>query len=692
MDVQDATLGRILEGSNQYLVPLYQRPYSWTAKNWDTLWRDIVELAEVRKHSPDVTHFTGTLVLEASSVTTGMTQFVVVDGQQRLTTLSVLLAAITQHWESDGEPQAAKRIRDQYLIYPYADDSDSHYRLRPANFDEAVFRAVINGKRTPGSKSNIDNAYGFFRREIKKLADSNVELRELEQATLSGLKFVTITAKSDDNVYRIFESINNTGVRLTQADLVRNYVFMKLGALGERVHDQLWLPIVDGLGPDDVEAVFWIDAQWRNPESRKLNVYDEQKTHLKDMGDDALIRYLENVLNIANALRQLRSVADIADPGLKRQVSRYAELKIPGALVLATRIMYLWARGESSAEDATRALKVLESYLVRRMLAGIPVNSIGRISAYVAAELHGPDVANTVHRLLSTGRRNYVPDAEIHRILVESPIYSRLRRDSTKLVLQRLLEEEQGKDDIDFTTMTIEHILPQKLTGVARDEFARTLDPSDDIAEVHEELVHTIGNLTLTNYNSELSNSAFSVKRMERLQNTGVLANQEIARTATWGKAEILERSEQLASRAVEMWQGPDESLLNRQKDTVFDTIDTVISMLEPGYWTTYGDVAKAVGTVGQVVGAAVSRMGAAEGAWRVLRAGGTVSPDFAWPEDSPFSGRTCEEVLEEEGVTFEDGKADPEQQLTVEAIRELLEGVDQDDGTEEAQGSFERH
>ena len=685
MDVHDTALGRILEGTNQYLVPLYQRPYSWTQKNWDTLWQDIIELAETMKHSPQSTHFTGTLVLEASSVTTGLTQFVVVDGQQRLTTLSVLLAAITREWEADGHEHAARKIRDQYLVNPYADDVDSLFRLRPANFDEPAFRAVVQGQKLLGTESKISSAFSFFQRKIRSLDEAGLDLQELQHATLSGLKFVTITAQSDDNVYRIFESINNTGVRLTQADLVRNFVFMKLGEAGDRVHDRLWLPIVDQLSSEDVEAVFWIDAQWRDPESRKLNVYEQQKKHLKTMDNDAVVAYLENVLDIAGALRQLRNTALISDPGLRTQVARFAQLKTPGALVVATRILFLLTKSKVSVEEATQAFAVLESYLVRRIIAGIPVNSLGRISAAVAAELTGPEVAEELHRLLSTGRRAYIPDSEIRRILIETPIYLRPRRENVKLVLQRLLEQEQAKDAIDFSSMSIEHVLPQKLSDQARIEFAASLEPGEDIEGTHEALVHTIGNLTLTNYNSELSNSPFSVKREERLQDTGVIANHQIARNDSWGKREILERSERLAETAITIWPGPNEALLNSKHESVYDRIDEAIAMVGSGSWTTYGDIAQAVGTVGQVVGAAVSRSGSPEGAWRVLRAGGAVSPEFSWPSDSPYTGRSCQEVLESEGVVFTDGKADPSQRISVDTIRLQMDGVDDEESDPQA-------
>ncbi len=686
MDVSESTLGKILEGSSQYLIPLYQRPYSWQAKNWTKLWEDIFELAEARANNSGASHFTGTLVLEATTVTTGQTKFLVVDGQQRLTTLSVLLAAIAKTWANLGDEMAHKRVRDQFLVNTYAEDSESFYRLRPANFDEGVYREVVDGKNAKSSQSKIDNALAFFSKQISHLESGPINLKQIEDAVLNGLKFVTITAKAEDNVYRIFESINNTGVGLTQADLVRNFVFMNLGQEGARIYESLWLPIVKDLDAEDVEVVFWIDVLWREPDARKLDVYEKQKKHISGLQGSALIDYLEHILKISDALRAIREPNLVTDLGLRRRVERFAALDVPGSLVLATRILYLSSSADTSPDEAARAFGVLESYLVRRAITATPVNSIGRICAAVAFEL-AEEVSKNVHRRLSTGRRHFRTDAEVIAAITESRAYGRVRRDHLKLILQWMLELKQGNDTIDFASMSIEHVLPQKLSPEAKKEFAATMDRGEDVDAIHEELVHTFGNLTLTNYNSELSNSPFSIKRDGRLKSTSVLGNHEIAENAAWGPEEIRARSHELAKAAVQEWAGPDEALLESEPSSVFAEIDEILKVVQPGYWTTYGDIAKAVGTVGQVVGMAVSRPDGPEGAWRVLRAGGLIAPEFRWHRDSPHQGKTCLEVLEAEGVRFIENAADPDQRLDPNA---LLERLGRSGFGDEAEGDFE--
>ena len=650
MDVAESTLKAILEGSKQYRVPLYQRPYAWKKANLRKLWDDIADLVALRKTNPEASHFTGTLVLDIGAVTTESTQLLVVDGQQRLTTLSTLLAAIANEWERLGETIAAKRIREQVLVNAFAVTTDARYRLRPANFDEEVYRSVVEGKPIKSPNSFIDDAYFFFEKQLRNL-EPGVTLSDIENAVQLGLKFVSITAKNDDNVYRIFESINNTGVALSQADLIKNLVFMELGSDSERIHATLWNAIQKDLSAEDIENLFWIEAQWRNPLVRKLDIYDDQKSHIKNFNTEQLISYLENALAIADAIRLARLTVPETDQEVRLHLARLASLEYPGLLVLITRILYLRNKDVISSEDAASALAIIESYMVRRVIMLVPVSNLSKIAAYVASSLHG-DAAKEVHKLLSTGRRSYQKDSTILASAPTQMVYSSGRAKQMKQILSWLLQSEQGKDSIDFSSMTIEHVLPQTLTGEARAEFASTLHEGEDPAELHEQLVHTLGNLTLTNYNSELSNNAFSVKRSERLLKTGVLANQQIAASEVWGPEQIRRRSLKLAQDICRLWAGPDEALLELEPATVGDRIDELISSIPEGKWTSYGTIANVIGTASQVVGNRITK-GSQDGAWRVLRANGEIAPGFKWAANSPNQGKELREVLELEGVRF---------------------------------------
>lgn len=670
MDVIENTLQGILDGSKQYLIPHYQRKYAWGAKNWNALWNDIVELAGDRKVTPTSSHFTGTLVLDASAVTTGLIQFVVVDGQQRLTTLSTLVAAIAKKYEDSGDLLNAERLRNQVLFNQYATQPEGRYKLRPANFDEEIFRSAVDGNIKQSPDSNIDDAFGWFSKKLNKLVESDLTLAEFENAVLLGLKFVTITAKQDDNAFRIFESINNTGIALSQADLIRNLVFMRMGDNGQFINESIWKPMQAGLETDDVEYAFWIDAQFRNPEVKKYDVYEVQKKHIKTLDEQGLIDYLKNVVLIAEALKKLKGKTHDSDSGIQEVISQLAELELPSALVMMVKILYLREKATITRDDALGALKVILSYLVRRSLAAVPISSLGNLSAFAAHAVSG-DARNSIHNYLSTGKRKYQTDAEIEKLFLESDAYNRSRK--LKVILTWLLKVEQNQEVVDFTEMTIEHILPQSLKPKGIEEFGALLQPGQSVDEVHESVVHTIGNLTLTNYNPQLSNEPFSVKRATWLNKTGVLANVAISQLEQWGPGEIRSRALKLAQLVGVLFEGPNEALLEVEPASLESRLAEVITLIPAGRWTTYGEVAQVVGTNSQSVGNGVTKY-EIEGAWRILKAGGYLASGFTWSPSSPYFGTDPKTVLMMEGVRFDaNSQAHIDYHIGAEELRERL-------------------
>lgn len=671
MDVSDSTLKTVLEGSKQYLVPLYQRPYAWKSNNWDQIWEDLIQLVSDQANDSGATHFTGTLVLDTASVNPELTEFLVVDGQQRLTTLSIILAALASIHEQNGDPDSAKRIREQFLVNQYAKSQATRHKLKPANFDQEIYTAAIDGQVRRSSDSSIDNAFEYFQRKIQKAMDDGISQDSLETALLNGVKFVTITTKKEDNVYRIFESINNTGIALTQADLIRNLVFMKLQEDGELIHERVWLPIQKDLDSDSLESLFWIDAQWRRPETRKLDTYEYQKRHIGSLTKEQLVDYLENILKIANAMRRFQTSVASSQDALEKTLGRLRLLRLPSSHVLIIRISYLLETSQISYDQAVSALRTLESYLIRRSIAGVAINSLGGILASCSFGL-GTDADQRVHDYLSFGKRRFIKNDEIKKQLLESPIYNRGRRQHLQLLLQWLLEEKQGKDSIDFSDMSMEHILPQSLSKNAEMEFSETVNDGRDVGEVHEEIVNLIGNLTLTNYNSELSNKPFSQKRSEWLAKTSVIENQEIAKKDQWGEQEILTRCEEMSEMVCELWVSPNEDLIDTEPISSGQRIDNLVAKIPAGKWASYGDIAEVVGTSNQAVGQRLTK-GQADGAWRVLRISGQIAPGFKWGTYSEHSGKDPISVLEAEGLVFDEtGSAALEQKISLEELFEL--------------------
>ena len=279
----ETTLQELLEGSKQYQVPLYQRTYSWQKEQLERLWEDILQLAEDRVTAPEVTHFIGSLVLAPSPANgpAGVMEFLVVDGQQRLTTLSLLLCAIRDHRARTEDPTHRARINEQYLINRWK--SEQHrLKLLPTQADRASYLACLDATPQAGGADPVGVAYRFFRAELESNDDPDdpTDLERIEDAIISGLALVSITAQRGDNAHRIFESLNNTGLRLTQGDLLRNYLFMRLPTRGEAVYHALWLPLQNMLSSAELEQLFWLDLVQGDPRIKQADTYTAQQARL----------------------------------------------------------------------------------------------------------------------------------------------------------------------------------------------------------------------------------------------------------------------------------------------------------------------------------------------------------------------------------------------------------------------------
>ena len=334
MDVQETRLQQVLEGSKQYRVPLYQRPYSWSSKQLERLWSDVVELAEQRTANSGATHFTGSLVLSLGQIGPSGSEFLVVDGQQRLTTLSVLICAIRDHYaETEPDrPEKVARLEETYLVDRFK-RGDDRLKLLPTQADREPYRAIVNNNVQGAPASGLLEAYRFFRTRLHQAdaPDDPHDIDRIESAALNGLVFVSITAKGDDNVYRIFESLNNTGLKLTQGDLLRNYLFMRLGGRGEEIYDSWWLPMQRVLAPADLEMLFWIDLVWRNPRAKQGDIYALQVERMRELDADQIVAEVQRFSGLASIFALIRNPQDEHHEGVRRALERGNQWRLAAA-------------------------------------------------------------------------------------------------------------------------------------------------------------------------------------------------------------------------------------------------------------------------------------------------------------------------------------------------------------------------
>ncbi|PPF16204.1 hypothetical protein C5C94_14080 [Rathayibacter sp. AY1C3] len=680
----ETNLAGVLEGKKQYQVPLYQRVYSWGKPQLDQLWNDIAELANTRREEPTATHFIGSLVLAQSPdfSVVGVSKLLVVDGQQRLTTLTLLLAALRDHLNETGDAEKAEGIQAQYLVNVY--DKDKPAKVLPTQADRASYLAVIRSAPDAGGIGRIGEAYNHFRSKIAAADDPDDphDLEEIENVIVNGLALVVVTAEPRDNAHRIFESLNNTGLQLTQSDLLKNYLFMRLGDSGVEVYESVWLPLEKKLSADSLELLFWLDLVQTDERAKQSDTYTGQQKRLEKLAGPAEI--VAEVVRIAKLGDVLAAILDPSlevDNRIQRRLTRIRAWGSTTAYPVVMRLLDRRAAGTASADQVLQALTYLESYFVRRIVIGRATASLNRtLLQAVSAIADAPDIDVALREHLSRGRKYYGTDKQVREAVTNVPFYWQGRAAQKKLILLWLEESYESKETIDPGNLTIEHVLPQTLTDAVRRGFERGLPDGSDLAYEHDRLVHTIGNLTLTGYNSELSNRPFDQKR-RMLAESGLRLNQEIAGEEEWGAPEIAKRSAALAERIIALWPGPDEDLTSSggaEPSAMRSVVASIVAEIPAGRWTSYGEVALVAGSYPQPV-AAVLASNPMQGAWRVLQSGGTIAPGFRWMD----SDRTDppREFLESEGLTFDrEGRADPAQFLRAEDLADLagLE-IDQD-------------
>lgn len=671
---RETTLQELLEGSKQYQVPLYQRTYSWENKQLDQLWDDIVQLAADRVDDPKITHFIGSVVLapSPSNGPAGVQEFLVIDGQQRLTTLSILLCALRDYRAKHEGAEHRERIEQQYLVNRWKPEGQ-RLKLVPTQADRPAYQACLDTTPQAGGTDPIGAAYRHFSAKLAAEDDPDdpKDIERIEDAVISGLALVSVTAQHGDNPHRIFESLNNTGLRLSQADLLRNYLFMRLPTRGDVVYESLWLPLQQHLDRAKLEQLFWLDLVQRDPRIKQTETYARQQRRLESMRTEKEIE-----AEVARFGRLGQLLRKIHDPSLEEDASvrrRLVRLRDWGTTTVYPALLHLLDRrdrGSADSEQVAAAMLYIESYFVRRLLIGRATAGVNRVLLSIVTEMDAElPVDQALHQYLSTGRKYYATDQELRAAIRSIPYYLNGRPNQRSLVLRWLEETYASKEPVVLSELTIEHVLPQTATEEWRQMLGEDLDAGEEFGQAHEAIKHTLGNLTLTGYNAKLSNSPFEVKRPQ-LASSGVRMNQEIAEQERWSRPQIHARADALAERVIAAWPAPAERSAEAG-GPAWNVVDQALAALPAGSWTTYGDLAALIGSQAIAVGQRLATV-VTPNAHRVLQSDGKVSPNFAWLDPSRTDDPRA--LLEAESLLFDQhGRAEPERRFTTERLALLL-------------------
>ncbi|MEV4680697.1 GmrSD restriction endonuclease domain-containing protein [Streptomyces kurssanovii] len=694
MRAQEITFLKLVQGDKQFQVPLYQRTYSWGREQLQRLWEDVGELVDQHLSGDTAApHFLGSVVLAPGQIQAGGVQrWLVVDGQQRLTTLMLAFTALRDHLKDHGETRAADRVHRQILVNEFHEGLD-HYRLLPTQADRDAYTACVTSRPQAGGGDNVGAAYRFFRGALTEGHEATADQRwvgAVENALKDLLSIVEITAESGDNVYRIFESINNTGVGLSQSDLLRNYVFMLLPRRGERIYRELWLPMQQSLGPKNLELLVWLDLVVRgHHKTKQSEIYREQQKRLQPLAgdEDALQREIAQLAERGQRfLRIVEPQRETSLPlrtALERLMAWGGQVHYP----LALHLLDLVDAGTTTPDDAAEALLFVESYLVRRLICQTPTAGINRIMMEAPKELETDrTAAEAVRRFLSGKRRRWPGDEELLAAIRSKPFYWSGRPPQRSYILRRLEESYRPTEPVDFAkaSLSVEHVLPQRPAQAWFDLLADEAEEGQSPQELHDLLVHTLGNLTLTGDNSKLSNHPFQ-RKQQILDSSALRMNLEIASSERWGKAEIMARADRLAERATILWPGPVGGVKPAAAEewAGWAQLRAALVAMPSGTWTTYGDIAELIGSHPVPVGSYLGSNSSVIGAHRVLTAEGKISAAFRWPEGS--DRQPPRDLLEGEGVRFDpSGRAHRTQRLTAAELatllgKDVLEGAAED-------------
>jgi uncharacterized protein with ParB-like and HNH nuclease domain/alkylated DNA nucleotide flippase Atl1 len=682
VQVGESTLKTLIEGQKQFQIPLYQRQYAWERAHLSQLWEDVLEQYDLL--TPDEmghlvdstpTHFLGSMVLAPSPMmhAQGVTPFLVIDGQQRLTTLLIGLCALRDHAATQDQ-NVVDRFNELYLINKYA-TGPAHYRLLPTQSDRDAFFACV--QPDPSRRiGRVGYAYGFFRAQLTQTGPDNqpLDLARVERVLWERLQFVAITADQSDNVHRIFESLNDRGVRLTQADLLRNYVFMLLPTRAEHVYEHVWRPMQDSLTPTQLETLVFADLVLRGRTTiKRPDMYRAQQDRLRPLeGNEAAVEAeVQELARRARFFRRIVQPRTESDPEVRAALERLDRWGASTTYPLLMHLYDLWDRGVCSAADVREALSYVESFLVRRMIAGVPTNNLNRVFSALVPQLQTElRIADSVRHALSGERKYWPSDGRLREAFRSQPFYFQGRQEQKMLILQRLEESYEHAEPIDWSgaELSIEHIMPQTLT----DEWRSMLSASgDDPDVVHDELLHTFGNLTITAYNGQLSNQPFA-RKQEILQGSHLELNRAVSPEGQWTRAEILARADYLADRAIGLWPSPIPGVQEPATGRDWSRLHAALIALPVGAWTTYGDLAQLIGSHQVPVGQHIATTPGLLNGHRVLNADGSVADGFRWID--PADTRDIHEVLRAEGVRIgPDGRADPSQRLAGDDLAALI-------------------
>lgn len=543
----------IIKEPKQFIIPIYQRTYSWQMQQCHLLLEDI-QKASSSEHG----HFIGSIVYFQPDIHTiaEINKYLVIDGQQRLTTITLLIAALVKFIEQNPGCEVettAKKLKNYYL-FNAEEDNDLYYKLLLTRRDKETLQNLLTGKPQPENFSNrIMENLDYFYSQITKNNVNKI------YKGLQKLIVVDVALERDkDNPQLIFESLNSTGLNLSQADLIRNYILMGQEPTFQKyLYETYWFPMEQLFG----ENIHLLPLFMRDYLTMKQHtipkigdVYNIFKNYYNKQQELVSVESVVKDLYTYATYYTAISLQKEENPSIKSIFKEIAKLRMDVSYPFLLAVYGDYDNEVIAFEEFKEILHLVKNYVFRRAICGIPTNSLNKTFATLYRSIKGETYLESVKAafLLMHGYRRFPDDTEFKREIQTKDVYNFRSRN----YLLESLENYKRKELVSIENYTIEHIIPQN----PNTPLAWQQELGESWNTIRDTYLHTLGNLTLTAYNSELSDKSFSDKKtIEGGFNNSPLFLNDLVRTAsTWNEAAINKRAQVLADQAIQVWFAPD--------------------------------------------------------------------------------------------------------------------------------------
>jgi uncharacterized protein with ParB-like and HNH nuclease domain/predicted transport protein len=557
MKAQEIQFLEFLKNAQQFRIPIYQRTYSWTDRECLQIWDDILRVGEDRGVSA---HFIGSVVYIQEGIhSVGSAPYLVIDGQQRLTTVTLILEALAR-FVGDGEPVSgfsAEKIRNYYLKN-HMESGEGQHKLLLTQTDRNTLLALVNQKELPRDHSvRLVKNFAWIEKRVKRLGG------ELENLCMGLSKLIVVGISLDrdhDNPQLIFESMNSTGRELSQADLIRNFILMGLGPNHqEELFESQWRPMEVDFGQeaygDHFDGFMRHFLTVKTGEIPKIReVYEAFKAYARQpIIENAGVNELVKEIRVFARYYCAMLLGGEQNPKLRAAFLDLKELKSDVTYPFLIEVYHDYNNGLLSVEEFSQIVRLVESYVFRRAICNIPTNSMNKTFGTLSQSLNKDRYFESVQAafLLLPSYRRFPNNEEFIQGMPERDLYNFRSR----TYWLRRMENHERKELVSLDDYTIEHIMPQNEN--LSSDWKESLGPEWE--RIHLSKLHTLGNLTLTRYNSEYSDRPFVEKReMEGgFKHSPLRLNDGLGSVEKWDEQAIETRARRLAALASEIWISP---------------------------------------------------------------------------------------------------------------------------------------